>query len=48
MNFDSDNYDLDRAELAQEDRWRRQVAARRAVPYNHPDAVDLPDEEGEE
>ena len=46
MNFDSDNSDLDRAELAQEDRWRRQVAARRAIPYNHPDVVDLQDMAG--
>jgi hypothetical protein len=48
MNFDSDNYDLEREELAREDRWRRQVAARCAIPYNHPDAVDLPDDWDEE
>lgn len=48
MNFDSDNSDLDRLDAAREARWERHVAARRAVPYNHPDAVDLPDEEGEE
>lgn len=48
MNFDSDNYDLDCEEIARESRWRRQVAARRNIPYNHPDAVDLPDDEDEE
>ena len=43
--YDDTNEDLDRHEAAMEDLWERRCAARQALPYNHPDVVDLPDEE---